>query len=518
MTGRMTHLRAFLALLALLFTALAAPVASETLMPETRPVALDRSDPQRDQVGGLAFRGAVEVLPGEAGIGGISALAWDDGRLLALADDGRWFAMTPDEPGGRLTDIVAIEDGALHDLKGRKLRRKSEADAEALTRGREGGWLVSFEREHRIWRYDQIGGRASDPALAIADLAFGADENKGIEALALSPDGLLACGEWAGTATPNCMRERGGGLVSFDLSPPQEWAGRGAVPTDAACNSAGTCYVLFRSYSPDAGNAAAIVALAPDNSASTLAAFLPPVTLDNFEALAIREEAGRTYLYIASDNNFSRSQRTLVMKFELLSARKDTDLPPPPSTAIDSATYETTSVVLETERGEIVIALETERAPITAGNFLRYVDEGRLDGTVFYRAMRLDREPRPNGLIQGGTQWDPKRVLPGIRHEPTTETGLSHTSGALSMAMGEPGTANGDFSIMLQDQTGLDANPDAQDPVFRHGYAVFGYVTRGMDVVAKIHGATIDPDKGEGWMKGQMIAEPVRIIRARRAE
>lgn len=179
--------------------------------------------------------------------------------------------------------------------------------------------------------------------------------------------------------------------------------------------------------------------------------------------------------------------------------------------------FETVDVVLETEMGTITIALETQRAPITAGNFLRYVDEDRLDGTVFYRAMSLDWGEQPNGLIQGGTQWDPDRVLPGIPHEPTTVTGLSHTRGALSMAMGEPGTANGDFSIMLGDQTGLDANPEAEEPVWQNGYAVFGYVTEGMEVVQAIHAAPVDPDKGEGWMKGQMLAEPVTIITARRA-
>ncbi len=176
--------------------------------------------------------------------------------------------------------------------------------------------------------------------------------------------------------------------------------------------------------------------------------------------------------------------------------------------------YETTNVVLQTTMGDIVIALETERAPITAANFLRYVEEDRFNGTVFYRAMPLDWGDQPNGLIQGGTQWDPDRVLPGIEHEPTTLTGLSHTRGALSMAMGEPGTANGDFSIMLGDQTGLDAKPDADDPVWRNGYAVFGYVIDGMDVVEAIHAAPVDPDKGEGWMKGQMLAEPVEIVEA----
>ena len=84
------------------------------------------------------------------------------------------------------------------------------------------------------------------------------------------------------------------------------------------------------------------------------------------------------------------------------------------------------------------------------------------------------------------------------------------------MAMGEPGSATGDFSIMLGDQTGLDAKPESDDPVWRNGYAVFGYVIEGMDVVEAIHAAPVDPAKGEGWMVGQMLAEPVVITDARR--
>lgn len=176
----------------------------------------------------------------------------------------------------------------------------------------------------------------------------------------------------------------------------------------------------------------------------------------------------------------------------------------------------TTDIVLTTELGPIVIALETEAAPLSAANFLRYVDEKRLDGTVFYRAMRLDWDEQPAGLIQGGTQFDPARILPPVAHEPTTQTGLSHTVGAVSLARNEPGTATADFSIMVSDQTGLDANPKSEDPTFKDGYAVFGYVTDGMTVVRAIFDAPTDPDKGEGWMKGQMIAQPVKILTARR--
>lgn len=192
-------------------------------------------------------------------------------------------------------------------------------------------------------------------------------------------------------------------------------------------------------------------------------------------------------------------------------AAQETHTPrsPPP-------TPETVQVVLETELGAITIALETERAPVTAASFLRYVDEGRLDGTVFYRAMRLDWGEQPNGLIQGGTQMDPKRILPPIAHEPTNETGILHKAGTISMARYEPGSATGDFSIMVSDQPGLDADPQASDASLRAGFAAFGHVVSGMDVVRKIFAAPTDPDKGEGWMKGQMLADPVRIIEARR--
>lgn len=181
-----------------------------------------------------------------------------------------------------------------------------------------------------------------------------------------------------------------------------------------------------------------------------------------------------------------------------------------------ASAQQTTEIVLSTELGDIVVALETERAPVTAANFLRYVDEKRLDGTVFYRAMRLDWGEQPNGLIQGGTQYDPERILPPIAHEPTNLTGVRHTLGAISMARNEPGSATGDFSIMLAPQPGLDADPDNEDENLRAGYAAFGHVTQGMDVVRAIFDAPVDPDEGEGWMKGQMLAEPVTILSARR--
>ena len=185
---------------------------------------------------------------------------------------------------------------------------------------------------------------------------------------------------------------------------------------------------------------------------------------------------------------------------------------------VQSREYATQLVLIETTMGDITVSIETERAPVTAANFLRYVDEDRFDGTHFYRAMHLDWGEPPNGLLQGGTQMDPDRVLDPIAHEPTSQTGLSHTNGALSMARYDPGTSTGDFSIMIKDQTGLDADPTSSDPNLQLGFAVFGYVVDGMDVVQAIHALPPDPEKGEGWMKGQLLAEPVEIVDMRRVD
>jgi len=188
---------------------------------------------------------------------------------------------------------------------------------------------------------------------------------------------------------------------------------------------------------------------------------------------------------------------------------------PAPATApVDEP--QTTLVAIDTTMGTITVALETERAPITANNFLRYADEHRLDGTVFYRVMRLDWGEQPNGLIQGGARWDPERILPSIAHEPTSETGVHHTAGTISMARGEPGTANADFSILLSDLEGLDADPTSEDPDLKAGYAAFGHVVSGMEVARAIFDAPIDPEEGEGFLKGQMIADPITILSVRR--
>ena len=166
---------------------------------------------------------------------------------------------------------------------------------------------------------------------------------------------------------------------------------------------------------------------------------------------------------------------------------------------------------ITTAQGTITVELDRARAPISTANFLRYVDARRYDGINFYRSMKL---PWNAGVIQAG-QRDPKKLYPPIAHEPTSRTGLSHVEGVLSMARREPGSAQSEWSITIGDMTGLDAKPGA--PGDSAGYAVFGRVVEGMDVVKRIWAGPTDPNAGQGAMKGQILKPPVRILSIRRA-
>jgi peptidyl-prolyl cis-trans isomerase A (cyclophilin A) len=166
-------------------------------------------------------------------------------------------------------------------------------------------------------------------------------------------------------------------------------------------------------------------------------------------------------------------------------------------------------VVITTSLGAITVELDKDKAPLTVANFLKYVDSKRFDGAIFYRALTFP-SPTPLGLIQGGIRGRSDKVLPPVKHEPTSQTGLTHNDGAISMARGAPGTANGDFFIILGTLTGLDASE--KDP----GYAVFGHVVAGMDVVRAIQAAPVSATAGTGAMNGQMLEKPVALISARR--
>lgn len=171
-------------------------------------------------------------------------------------------------------------------------------------------------------------------------------------------------------------------------------------------------------------------------------------------------------------------------------------------------------VVLGTPLGAIVVAVDLARAPLSAGDFLKYVDRGLFNGGAFYRTVRPDNDVNPVkiNVIQGGVT-DEKKKLPPIRHESTNITGLHHRNGTISIARLAPGTGSaGAFFICIGNQPELDfggrRNPD------RQGFAAFGRVVRGMDVVRAIwKSRTGAPDGGMG---AQKLVPPIKIVSARR--
>src|SRR4051794_25951352 len=173
-------------------------------------------------------------------------------------------------------------------------------------------------------------------------------------------------------------------------------------------------------------------------------------------------------------------------------------------------------VAIETSLGRIVVALDRGHAPVTTANFLHYVDTHRFDGQNFYRAMHIsDANGADGGLIQGGVTTDARKLYPPIAHEPTSQTGLHNVAGAISMANGGAGTARSDFFILLSDMPGLDANGPGGDAT---GFAAFGHVTEGMEVIRKIWESPVSATKGEGAMKGQMLDPKIKILKASRLQ
>jgi peptidyl-prolyl cis-trans isomerase A (cyclophilin A) len=156
-----------------------------------------------------------------------------------------------------------------------------------------------------------------------------------------------------------------------------------------------------------------------------------------------------------------------------------------------------------TAEGEIQVRVYPEKAPVTAANFLRYVEAGLYDGSSFFRVVTPDNQPNDKvkiEVIQGGDVAEEKG-FPPIVHETTKMTGLRHLDGTVSMARAEPGTATSSFFICVNDQPELDfggrRNPDGQ------GFAAFGRVVEGMEVVRRIQ--KLDQEK-------QLLKKPVSII------
>lgn len=168
-------------------------------------------------------------------------------------------------------------------------------------------------------------------------------------------------------------------------------------------------------------------------------------------------------------------------------------------------------VVISTEFGDIEVDIDTGNAPGTSANFLSYVDAGHYDGGQFHRTVTMDNQPDDSvriEVIQASVNEEfAEQGFDPIPMERTSVTGLRHVDGAISMARGQPDSATSSFFFCINDQPSLDfggnRNPDLQ------GFAAFGMVVSGMDVVRTIQGQPVE---------AQALAPPVRITSVRRAD
>lgn len=204
---------------------------------------------------------------------------------------------------------------------------------------------------------------------------------------------------------------------------------------------------------------------------------------------------------LSMTTSFNRALHTLMMVAVLLFAGGHPVV----------ADHTMVRVLMKTSLGDIQLELYPDQAPATVANFLRYVDGGHYDGGTFYRSVTREND---NGspvieVIQGGIL--PRQApFPGVVHETTRETGILHTDGVISMARSEPGTAASEFFICIGEQPGLDygqvRNAD------KKGFAAFGRVVSGMDVVEKIHRQRADAPSPSEYLKNQILSEPVKIL------
>jgi hypothetical protein len=299
-------------------------------------VPLNRADPAADQVGRLRFLGALVLTSPDDRFGGLSDLRWEAkcGRLLAVSDTGAWVVLEPEETGERLTGVKKTWLAPILDLQGAPPVIKSAADAEALAVAPNGDHWVFYEQQHRAERFRGLS--ACDPqSLATAaserrifEPTGGWPPNGGMEAATAMGNSLLVISE--------SVPARDGGRLGFQQTADEParlftWVPpTGHEPTAMEViqgPDGGThLLVLHRRFSPLTGVSAILSEARLTGPAfrvegAEVARLASPLTVDNMEGIAARAEAGRQYVYLVSDNNFNRLQRTILMKFELLPAQ-----------------------------------------------------------------------------------------------------------------------------------------------------------------------------------------------------
>lgn len=290
-----------------------------------RPVSLDTENPDRMVFGKLTWRGGFEITGADKRFGGLSALqvSADGKRLIAVTDRGHWLTATLAYREGQLSGASDFQITPLLDLAGHPLSGR-RSDAESLAAD-DSGLFISFERNHRIWRYAKNAHLYGTKPTAIAapNGLRTLQKNGGIEAMTRLCDGrLLAVAEKSVTSSKSvdAWVQSGTGWQPLAYSTKD-----GLSPTGAA--TLPNCDVVFveRSFSIVAGLDIRLTRIPSSDfvpgtalTPEVLANLSEPLTIDNFEGISARRDAsGNTLIYIVSDDNFSAVQRTLLMMFIL---------------------------------------------------------------------------------------------------------------------------------------------------------------------------------------------------------
>jgi len=323
------HLISHVLVAFLLVAALPAATRAEPLEVRSAVLLLNPDQPDQGRVGRLTYMGGLILASDHGEFGGYSGIAVDaDGAgLWAIADTGHWLRLDFSRNAIGLPErIAAAQILPLRDANGAPITRKVLSDAESLRRLADGRWLVSFERAHRLWFYGEPGGPATATLEVPASVAQQPD-NGGIEGVASFANGELLM-----------FSEEKPALVGGNKDDSAVWLLRGGQwhdlawparddfkPTDAVALPNGDALLLQRYYTPLVGPKARISRIAAADiqpgavlKATLLAEWARPVSVDNMEALDVRRaEDGSTWLYVMSDDNQNRLQRTLLMVFRL---------------------------------------------------------------------------------------------------------------------------------------------------------------------------------------------------------
>ena len=296
---------------------------------ETTSVALYPDMPERLDIGGLEYRGGLVLSSGDERFGGLSGLEIDGDRLLAISDSAYWLTTHLEfDEAGLLTGLSSAFYAPMLDAEGQPLVDRA-ADAEGLAALGNGAYVVSFEREHRMARYD-ISPDWSGTAIAVPTPVTpppGTDrlrDNGGIEGLASADYGL-----WAGVeypiidGRPHTLWVMPDDGEATGLPYPAE-SGFGVTGLDRGPD--GDIYLLERLYIRGVGNTIRIMRFdefgleteAQRNNIETLAVLTPDMTVDNFEGIALGEVNGEMRLFILSDDNYNPGQRTLLFSFAIV--------------------------------------------------------------------------------------------------------------------------------------------------------------------------------------------------------